>query len=464
VTFHSFQNARRSIAQFHENPKIVDWLKAQRAIVYLTAERRRTILYIGAFLAGALGLLNRNAKWKDYAEPTVWLAPVVVFPLLLGLLYLLYFAAVRLQNLPSFVRRRPQLFLHLLFWAVLSALWLTPPDASWWRPVLVLIALSLPYLLWRCGYMILSAQRGKVAGTRFRDHLFYFWPLWGGTNTPFGKGLDYLSQREAKTPEAYALSVLAGMKLVILALLWEFSKLLLGAAVFGEAKNPLLRLWGGHSLGLPRLSHIFHGQVQASLMITWLILYLELIRETLEVAAQGHGMIGLLRLFGFNVFRNTYKPLLAETIIDFWSRFYYYFKELMFEIFFFPTYLRHFRAFPKLRIFAAVFAAAFVGNTYYHIIQAKNALVGERFESLEHLVGPRLVYCFFLALGIYVSMLRQQGHGEKRETAPGGLENLVRFRRIAGVWTFFALIQLWTVRSNLSLGERAGFFFSLLGF
>jgi hypothetical protein len=184
----------------------------------------------------------------------------------------------------------------------------------------------------------------------------------------------------------------------------------------------------------------------------------------LEVAAQGHGMIGLLRLFGFNVFRNTYKPLLAETIIDFWSRFYYYFKELMFEIFFFPTYLRHFRAFPKLRIFAAVFAAAFVGNTYYHIIQAKNALVGERFESLEHLVGPRLVYCFFLALGIYVSMLRQQGHGEKRETAPGGLENLVRFRRIAGVWTFFALIQLWTVRSNLSLGERAGFFFSLLGF
>lgn len=464
MTILALQSALRSLAQFHENPKIVDWLKDRRAIIYLTAERRRTILYFGAFLAGALALINRNARWKDYAEPGVWLAALIVFPLLLSLLYLLYVAAVHFQKLPTIVRRRPQLPLHLLFWVVLLALWLTPPDAGLWRPVLSLFALSLPYLLWRCGYMILSAQRGKVAGTRFRDHLFYLWPMWGGTNTPYGKGLDYLSQREAKTPETYARSVLAGAKLLLLALIWELAKLLLGAAVYGEAKNPLLRFWGGYSLRIPRLSQIAQGAVDVSLLTTWLSLYLELIRETLEVAAQGHGIIGLLRLFGFNVFRNTYKPLLAETIIDFWSRFYYYFKELMFEIFFFPTYLRYFRTYPKLRIFVAVFAAAFVGNTYYHIVQAKNALVAAQFESIWHIVGPRMLYCLFLALGIYFSMLRQRKRGERRKITNSRLERLQRFRRIAGVWTFFALIHLWSIRTSLTLGERAGFFFSLFGF
>lgn len=463
MTIQAFQSVLRSLAQFHENPRIVDWLRNRPVIMYLTPERRRAILYFGAFVAGALALLNRNAKWKAYAEPGVWLAPLIVFPILLGLLYLLYVAAVRFQKLPAILRRRPQLPLHLLFWVVLVALWLTPPDAGPWRPVLSLIALSLPYLLWRCGYMILSAQRGKVAGTRFRDHLFYLWPLWGGTNTPYGKGLDYLSQREAKTPETYARSVLAGAKLLLLAAIWELAKLLLGAAVYGEAKNSLLRLWGGYSLGIPRLSQIAHGAVDASLWTTWLSLYLELIRETLDVAAQGHSFIGLLRLFGFNVFRNTYKPLLAETIIDFWSRFYYYFKELMFEIFFFPTYLRYFRTYPKLRIFVAVFAAAFVGNTYYHIVQAKNALVAAQFESIWHIVGPRLLYCLLLALGIHFSMLRQRNRGEKRKITTNRLERLQRFRRIAGVWTFFALIHFWNIRSSLTLGERAGFFFSLFG-
>jgi len=61
----------------------------------------------------------------------------------------------------------------------------------------------------------------------------------------------------------------------------------------------------------------------------WVGLYLELVWETLSLAAKGHVWIGVLRLFGFNVFRNTYKPLLAETVVDFWNRYYYYFKELM---------------------------------------------------------------------------------------------------------------------------------------
>ena len=464
MTIRALQNSLRSASQFHEDERLVAWLKDQPPIHYLTAERRRSILFFGAFAAGMVALFNRNAAWREYLEPEVWLAPLTNFPVFLGLLYLLYLAAVRFRQLPTVIRRRPQLPLHLLFWAALAVLWLTPSDAGPWRPVLTLFALSLPYLLWRCGYMILSAQRGKAVSTSFRDHLFYLWPVWGGTNTPFGKGLDYLSQCEAKTDEAYARSVLAGTKLLFLALLWEGAKLVLGAAVYGDPKSPLLRLWGEYSLGMPRLRQIVDGDATALMLTTWLSLYLELVWETLDVAAQGHGFIGLLRLFGFNVFRNTYKPLLAESVIDFWSRFYYYFKELMFELFFFPTYLRYFRTYPKLRMFVAVFAAAFVGNTYYHVIQWKNALVAGRFAGFWHRLGPRLLYCFFLALGIYFSMLHQQKRAGEVEAESSGLERLRRLRRIAGVWTFFALLNFWSLRSRLTIAERTRVFFSLFGF
>ena len=79
------------------------------------------------------------------------------------------------------------------------------------------LAIQLPFFLWRVGYLLISGKRGKVAGTRFRDHLMYFWPFYGGANTPYGKGLDYLSRHEAKDEEALARSQLAGIRLLILA-------------------------------------------------------------------------------------------------------------------------------------------------------------------------------------------------------------------------------------------------------
>lgn len=115
MTIKSFHNALHRAAQFHESPKFIGWLKDRFAIVYLTAERRRTILFYGAFIAGAIALFRRNAKWREYSEPANWLAPLIDFPVLLGLLYLVYLAACRWQKLPPFIHRYPQLPLHLLF-------------------------------------------------------------------------------------------------------------------------------------------------------------------------------------------------------------------------------------------------------------------------------------------------------------------------------------------------------------
>ncbi len=100
------------------------------------------------------------------------------------------------------------------------------------------------------------------------------------------------------------------------------------------------------------------------------------------------------------MFRNTYKPLLAETIVEFWNRYYYYFKELLVNFFFFPVFTRYFKQSPRLRMAAAVFAAAFFGNMYYHVITSTRSCAATG-PGCGMQFNPRLLYCLVLALGIY---------------------------------------------------------------
>lgn len=453
----------RTFSQFHENENLIGRVRSWHAVAWLTPKRRRLILSVGAFIAGAVALLDRHADWENYLTPGTWLPVSLSFPILLGLLYALYLCSVHFRRLPPLIRRRPQISLHALFWVVLVLIWTTPDDGALWRTVLILIALSLPYLLWRCGYMLMSGQRGKAAHTGLRDHLFYLWPIWDGTNTPAGKGFDYLSQREAQSVEATAKSQLAGLKALFLSLFMELGKLVMGGLVYGDRKNLLTRLLPGVTLGIPRLKYIVAGALSASLRTAWLSLYCDLIWETLSIAATGHVWVGIIRLWGFNVFRNTYKPLLAESIVDFWNRYYYYFKEVLVE-FFFPTYLRYFRTWPKARMFIAIFAAAFVGNMYYHLLQAKSPLVAGEVAKLWQSLGPRSVYCFLLTIGIYVSMLRQEKKRGQVADAKSTTAKIRRVIKIAGVWTFFALINFWNVRSGGTLPERFQLFLSFFGF
>jgi len=450
----------RKVAQFHENEALIVRLQRCKVVVWLTPQRRQIILCVGAVCAAVAGTMSRHAPWRDYRFPSTWLVPAVALPILLALIYLLYLTAARFRHLPAWVRARPQVCFHFFFWALLLWLWLNPASSLFSVAVMTLVAGSLPYLIWRCGYMLLCGQRGKAAATKFADHFFYIFPMWDGTNTPPGKGHDNLSRAAAQTPAAYSRSILAGIKLLLLVALWKGTMQVIGALVYGDPKSSLTGLLGGHSLGIPRLRSVLSGSVAPSLAVVWLSLYLELIWECLFIAAKGHVWIGILRLFGFNVFRNTYKPLLAESVVDFWSRYYYYFKELMVEFFFLPTYLRYFRDRPVLRIVAAVFAAAFFGNMYYHLLQAKHPLIEADFERLWWLLGPRLIYCFLLAAGIAVSMLRQQRQRGRAAPPRGGF---YRLGRIASVWTFFAVINFWNVLAPISIPERGRLFLSLFG-
>ncbi len=459
----ALREALRRMRNFHEDESLVARWAACLARLgpWISAGRRRLLLSLASLGLLVVSLAGTHTLPGENPASSPAMRTTLAIPFALALFALCYLAALRFDRLPAVVRRRPQVTLHLLFWVVLAVLWATPTAESLWRQAIAQFALVLPFVLWRCGYLLKSGQRGRAKGSAWSDHAFYLWPVWGGSETPYGKGFDYLVRSEAQSAEAFARAQLAGLKLLGLAVVWKAAVALMRYLVWGDPDSPLAGPFDGYTLGIPRVATLISGASAAPLPVAWLSVYCDLVWNTLKLAAVGHVYIGVLRLCGFAVFRNTYKPLLSESIVEFWNRYYYYFKELMVEFFFFPTFARC-RVRPWLRTFLAIFAAAFAGNLYYHVIAEQPRLVAGDFAGLWGTYHPRVFYCFLLAAGIFVSMQREQKRRGQSAAARGGMAR--RVVRIAGVWTFYGIIHIWGVAGGAStFGQRTRFALSLVG-
>ena len=448
------------LRHFHRQPKIISiWEKLfGPALRALTPARRRLLL------AGAALYAVVSHPWKELvaiskegpfsATITAW---SILASALFGFFLLSYLVAKNFTALPASVRRHPQVLLHLLFWIPAILLWNLPESTVLIRTLLAGWIAALPFLLWRIGYMMMTAQHGKMTGTRFADHLFYIFPIWTRTDIPYGKGWDYLSANEAGDAHALAKSQLAGIKLFLLAGLWIIVRDLFEGVIFG-ADNSYRRLFG--SLAIPRPGELFAHPESQSIAVSWASLYLELFQHVLSLAVLGHIIIGWIRFFGFNVFRNTYKPLLAQSVVEFWSRYFYYFKELLVNFFFYPTFARYFKGRPRVRLVAAVFAAAFAGNIYYHCLILKGPLVRGSLTEVWAAMQSRLFYSFLLAAGIGVSMLREQARARQKKPTRGMGQQITA---IFLVWTFFAIIHIWGRDDPVPFAARCKFFLGLFG-
>lgn len=452
------------IFQFHENPAILDWWVSyfKRALTWQTPLRRRKVLTVGAIGTGiVIPYAILDSQEQTVFHPTLLSFIFVVFSLFLILRCIFEFA-LRLSKMPVFIRKHPQITLHFFFWALLAILWNAADMSGLWRTTLTGVAIVFPFVLWRCGYMLLSGQYNSLRGTTFSNHLFYLWPVFGGNETPYGKGFDYLSKCEAKNEIELARSQLSGIHLLLLGLIWGICLYLMQGLLYGSG-NGLTKAIGINT-SIPALGQLVKQGSNAPWLISWLSIYCELFKQVLKHASGGHAIVGILRLLGFNVFRSTYKPLLAESVTDFWNRYYYYFKELLSTFFFMPAFMgigRKLQRWPNLRLLVAVYSAAFFGNIYYHTLSDEIAeLVQGNLTASIYAHVPRIFYCFLLGIGIYVSMLREQ----KRRGSAQSSQGIRRYLRIFGVWTFFALIFIWDVSGRASFSARLDFFFGLFGF
>lgn len=450
----------KQLLHFHEDPKVIAWWSERfnRLLSWLTPAKRRLLLSIGAIYIGIKSNLYTPEDADKLDVPTDWLGKICVIITLFIFIWLIYRLAVSFRQLPNIIRRHPLLALHVFFWLFMASIWLmATTDHQWLYRVMVGIVTGFPFLLWRCGYLLQSGQSGSAQHTAFKDHLFYLFPFFGGSETPYGKGYDYLSRCEAKTNDQLARSQLAGIKLLLLSGAWSIADAAMYVFFYGNHS-----LLAAHGSGVPELAVLVKMGANAPVGSAWASIYCEFIHEVLDHASQGHRIIGILRIFGFNVFRNTYKPLLAESIVEFWNRYYYYFKEIMANFFFIPTFMQTgqlLKKWPTLRLLTAVFAAAFIGNMYYHILKRIGLLLDGHVFTAVYSYRSRFFYCFLLSVGIFVSMLRAQ----RRNSRSVSDRYYARGLRMFGVWTFFSLIFIWNVKIKQGgdFAIRTDFFLNL---
>ena len=85
-----------------------------------------------------------------------------------------------------------------------------------------------------------------------------------------------------------------------------------------------------------------------------------------RLALWGNTIVAGCRLAGFRLLRNSYRPLESRTVVDFWNRYYYYYKELIADFFFYPVYMRCFKKHPRVRMLFATWVAVGLGVPLFH--------------------------------------------------------------------------------------------------
>jgi hypothetical protein len=180
---------------------------------------------------------------------------------------------------------------------------------------------------------------------------------------------------------------------------------------------------------------------------------------SLQIAMWAHLFIGIARLAGYRLPRGSWRPLESRTLMDYFNRFHYYFKELLVDFFFVPTFFKVFRNHQRVRMFFATFMAAGVGNALWHFARDIDLISTWGPGAAVETYASYLVYSAVLATGVGLSQLRAN-LGHRPSPTLGG-----RIYSFCFVWSFVTCLHLFGDASrDHTLGERTSFLFSLFGF
>ena len=353
------------------------------------------------------GLLKHVFDAQGPDTTTSWPAyslSLVVTTILFCAMY--YYLVRRSRN--TWLYRRPVATL-LAGYIILLTIASYAPLAATQQAYLWGFLIILGHYIWYLAYSLHDRNaRPDMPGTKFIYQLGHYQPFWGGSNTPFPKGAAYLRKIEAKNAEELAISQLKGIKLLYWAFILSIVLGIFKMAVYGKSF---------YSLSLPvhldmpsvndALAHTRSGEPYTWYM-NWAVLLVDFTKAMLTLSIWGHIIIATCRMAGFKALRNTYSPLRSRTIAEFWNRYYYYFKELLVEFFFYPTFLRYFKKKPRLRMFMATMAAAGFGNMLFHFFRDIHIIMELGIWGALKAFQGYVFYGLLLGTAIGLSQLRNQ--------------------------------------------------------
>jgi hypothetical protein len=302
-----------------------------------------------------------------------------------------------------------------------------------------------PYL-WYLPYAVVDV-RSRVPSSPLMQ-LAVLRPFWNFTYLPFGKGPAFLRKHQAQTARELAITQLKGIKL----LLW--------ANVLFAVKAGLSWIFE-EQMKVPAVGQALDAFLQGQpypLTIGWTAMIVSTIKYCLKIATWAHLFIGIVRLAGYRLPRGCWRPLESRTLMDYFNRFHYYFKELLVDFFFIPTFFKMFRNHPRLRMFFATFMAAGVGNAIWHFSRDINLVATLGPAAAFETYTSYAFYCLVLAIGVGISQVRITMGIRPSPTITGRLYSFLF------IWSFVVCMHVFSDESrNHTFGERLSFLVSLFG-
>jgi hypothetical protein len=363
-----------------------DWipLSIGLAVITFVPVQRRILLTILTLL------FTFAVPWRNWLHP-LYSSALLVFVIAIGaMLFWLVSALPR-----SFIGRHP-VFLLLSGYSLLIIFAVYFPNDTPRYLVVWEFTATFGAYLWFIGYSLLDCR--APGRDDFAFQVGTYRPFWGSPTTPFVKGSGYLRRIEAKDPDQLAVTQLKGLKLLAWSLLIGlFSKYFsIGVHVY---------------LAVPTFANAFLHSVNRApypWYTCWASLIAGFLGDILAISIVGHRIVACVRMAGFNALRNTYRPLSSRTIAEFWNRYYFYFKELMVDFFFYPVFLNYFKSHKKVRMAVATFAAAGFGNAFYHYIFNLSYISQLGLWPSLAAFHVYIFYCVVLAAAICISQLRRR--------------------------------------------------------
>ena len=367
--------------------------------------------------------------------------------LLLALVLVIGYVHVAKTRLPALLLRWPVTTLLAINTGLVALASLLPLHGAW-RTVAWAVVAGAGGYLWYAAYGL--RDRTERHGRTLLKDASAWRPFWGGTNVPFPKPGAWLEQLEVRTPEEAAVWQLKALKLLGWALVLAVLRTGLVVLATGKSSHPSAWLpddvlavtvglsFAGSGLEVPTLPDAlavaFAGNPNPA-AVNWASLALYLAVDLLDISIFGHVAVAGARMAGFKALRNTHRPLESRSIADFWNRYYFYFKELLLDFFFFPTYMRWFKKHPRLRLFFATFVAAGLGNFLYHWLADPAGIVTWGFWGSLRAMETYALYAAILVLGIGLSQLAKPRAAVRTST-------FSRVTTVAGVLLFYGLLQV----------------------
>jgi hypothetical protein len=431
--------------------RLDSWMEMTGAVAlvaYFPARRRLLVS------AAALYWLFFHSTWLDRTflrtiakaegQRTDWTLTLLVSGILATVFCLLalFFHYVRARRV-SLAAKRPVLCLVTGYAAVLAAAGALPLGGMARLLAWSVIAVTAPYL-WYFAYALKDASAKTPDGAILQFGTLR--PFWGGTGVPYAKGAANLRRIETRNSKDLCITQLKAIKLLIWVFILQVALGALRVFVYGE-----------RFLGVPVLAAALH-HAAVPVHVAWASLIAHFAEAMLGITVSGNIIIACCRMAGFYALRNTYRPLESRTVAEFWNRYYYYFKELLVDFFFFPVFTRYFKKYRRLRVFAATMAAATVGNMVYHFLRDYQDVTA---MGLWRALAGFQVYAFYttvLGLGIGISQWRSHG----RERSGGDAQWWRRALATAGVLSFFCLLAIFDQEGrSYGLGLYLRFFLRL---